>query len=133
MAEYKLDENARYSKTHEWVRIEDGIAVVGITDAAQDMLSDVVYVELPEVGATIQAGADVAVVESVKAAEDVIAPVSGEVVAVNKELEDKPELVNQQPYDAWFFKVQPTGDLERELAALLSPEDYARFVQESSH
>jgi glycine cleavage system H protein len=133
VAEYKLDRQAKYATTHEWVRIEDGIAVVGISDAAQDMLSDVVFVELPEEGATLQAGTDVAVVESVKAAEDIVAPVSGTVVAVNRDLEATPELVNQQPYAAWFFKVQPTATLEEELAALMSPDDYAAFVAESGH
>jgi glycine cleavage system H protein len=133
MAEYKLDSTVRYARTHEWVRIEEGVAVVGISDAAQDMLSDVVYVELPAEGAAIQAGAEVAVVESVKAAEDIIAPISGVVVAVNRELENTPELVNQQPYAAWFFKVAPHDSLNAELDALMSPDDYAAFVAESSH
>ncbi len=133
MADYQLDNNAKYARTHEWVRIEDGLAVVGITDAAQDMLSDVVYVELPQEGDEVEAGQEVAVVESVKAAEDVIAPVSGRVVAVNHTLEDKPELVNEQPYQAWFFKLEPTTALEDELAQLMSPEEYGRFVEEESH
>lgn len=133
MADYQLDSNAKYARTHEWVRIEDGLAVVGISDAAQDMLSDVVYVELPQEGDEVKAGQEVAVVESVKAAEDVIAPVSGKVVAVNRALEDKPELVNEQPYQAWFFKLEPTAALEEELAQLMSPEEYDRFVDEESH
>ena len=133
MAEYKLDSTVKYAKTHEWVRIEEGVAVVGISDAAQDMLSDVVYVELPEEGAELSAGSEVAVVESVKAAEDIIAPVSGKVVAVNRELESTPELVNQSPYTAWFFKVEPGASLQDELAQLMSPEDYAKFVAESDH
>jgi glycine cleavage system H protein len=133
MADYKLDAGARYAKSHEWVRIEDGMAVVGITDAAQDMLSDVVFVELPEVGASLRAGSEVAVVESVKAAEDIVAPVSGEVVEVNSALESTPEIVNQRPYSAWFFKVRPTADLEKELAALMGPDEYAAFVAESGH
>ncbi|GIV77681.1 glycine cleavage system protein GcvH [Litorilinea aerophila] len=133
MADYQLDSNAKYARTHEWVRIEDGLAVVGISDAAQDMLSDVVYVELPQEGDEVEAGQEVAVVESVKAAEDVIAPVSGKVVAVNRALEDKPELVNEQPYQAWFFKLEPTAALEEELAQLMSPEEYDRFVDEESH
>ena len=133
MANYKLDNSVRYAKSHEWVRIEDGIAVVGVSDAAQDMLSDVVYVDLPEVGRTVKAGEAVSVVESVKAAEDVNAPVSGAIVAVNSELEDTPELVNSQPYTAWFFHIQPTAALETELAALMSATEYDAFVAESAH
>ena len=131
MANFKLDANAKYAKTHEWVRIENGVAVVGISDAAQDMLSDVVYVDLPKEGASVTAGKEVATVESVKAAEDIIAPVSGTVVAVNRELEATPELVNQKPYAAWFFKIQPSAALDGELAALMSPADYDKFVDET--
>lgn len=133
MATYQLDTKAKYAKTHEWVRIEDGVAVVGISDAAQDMLSDVVYVDLPEDGAEVTAGNEIAVVESVKAAEDIIAPVSGKIVAVNSDLESTPEIVNQEPYGAWFFKIEPTDKLDSELGALLSPEDYEKFVAESDH
>lgn len=133
MANYRVDEDARYAKSHEWVRIEDGLAVVGISDYAQDSLSDVVFVELPEVGEELTAGDAVAVVESVKAAEDVYAPVSGTVVAVNTELEDAPELVNDDPYGSWFFKLRPTSSLENELGRLMSAEEYAQFVAESEH
>ncbi len=133
MANYKVDANAKYTKTHEWVRIEDGVAVVGITDAAQDMLSDVVYVDLPEEGTTVTAGQEVATVESVKAAEDIIAPVSGVIVEVNRALESTPEIVNERPYAAWFFKIKPTEKLDQELAALMSPSEYEKFVAESEH
>ena len=133
MANYKVDANAKYTKTHEWVRIEDGVAVVGITDAAQDMLSDVVYVDLPEEGTTVTAGQEVATVESVKAAEDIIAPVSGVIVEVNRALESTPEIVNERPYAAWFFKIKPTEKLDLELAALMSPSEYEKFVAESEH
>ncbi len=132
MPQYKLDQNARYARSHEWVRVEDGLAVVGISDAAQDMLSDVVYVELPAEGSTVEAGKQAAVVESVKAAEEVIAPVSGRVVAVNPALADTPELVNSDPYGAWFFKVEPTA-LDADLGALLEPAAYEAFVAESEH
>lgn len=132
MTDYKLDAAAKYARTHEWVRMEDGLAVVGISDAAQDLLSDVVYVELPEEGAAVKAGDAVGVVESVKAAEDVNAPVSGVIAAVNRALVDAPETINEQPYQAWFFKIQPTGELAAELAKLLQPEEYDRFVAESS-
>lgn len=130
MAKYKLDQSVKYGKTHEWVRIEDGVAVIGISDYAQDALSDVVYVDLPEVGDIVTAGQQAATVESVKAAEDVYAPVSGEVIEVNTALEDTPEIINERPYDAWFFKVKPTDALERELAALMDPEAYDRYVEE---
>ena len=133
MANYKVDANAKYTKTHEWVRIEDGVAVVGITDAAQDMLSDVVYVDLPEEGTTVTAGQEVATVESVKAAEDIIAPISGVIVEVNRALESTPEIVNERPYAAWFFKIKPTEKLDQDLAALMSPSEYEKFVAESEH
>lgn len=133
MADFKVDAEAKYAKSHEWVRIEDGIAVVGISDAAQDMLSDIVYVELPEEGTTVAAGQEVGTVESVKAAEDIIAPISGTIVEVNHALETTPEIVNQRPYAAWFFKIEPSGSLDSELSALLSPSDYESFVAESDH
>jgi glycine cleavage system H protein len=129
MASYKLDQSVKYAKSHEWARVDGDIVVVGISDYAQDALSDVVYVDLPEVGDTVTAGKQAATVESVKAAEDVIAPVSGEVIEVNTALEDTPEIVNERPYDAWFFKVKPSN-LEADLAALMTPADYDRFVEE---
>lgn len=131
MAEYKLDSSVKYAETHEWVRIEDGIAVVGVSDAAQDKLSDVVYVDLPEAGSAVEAGKAIAVVESVKAAEDINAPVTGTITAINEALVDEPELVNADPYGAWFFKIQPTGDVDAELAALLDGAAYAAFVKEN--
>ena len=130
MSDTQLDANAKYAQNDEWVRIEDGVAVVGISDYAQDQLSDVVYVELPEVGAAVEAGAAVAVVESVKAASDIFAPISGEVIAVNADLEDAPELVNEQPYAAWFFKVQPGDALAAELDALMTSDAYANYLAE---
>jgi len=132
VTDYKLDESAKYAKSHEWVRIEDGIAVVGISDAAQDQLSDVVFVELPEVGAEVSAGDEISVVESVKAAEDIVAPVSGTIVEVNSALESTPEIVNESPYEAWFFKIQPTDALEQELAALITAAEYDAYVEESA-
>jgi glycine cleavage system H protein len=133
MANFKVDKQAKYTQKHEWVRIEEGLAVVGVSDAGQDMLSDVVYIELPEVGRTVNAGTEVAVVESVKAAETVYAPISGTVVEVNDSLVDTPELVNQRPYSAWFFKLEPTGTLDSELAALMDPDAYDTFVDENAH
>ena len=100
----------KYLSSHEWARVEeDGTVTIGITDYAQDSLGDVVYVECPEIGATVTAGEQAAVVESVKAASDIYAPLSGEVIAINEALEDTPELVNESAFDdGWFFKVQPS-------------------------
>jgi glycine cleavage system H protein len=102
--------NLRYAATHEWVRTEaDGTLTVGITDHAQQQLGDLVYLELPEVGRKVAAAEACAVVESVKAASDVYAPVAGEVVAVNSELTATPEKVNEGAYEAWFFRLKPTN------------------------
>ncbi len=132
MSDFKLDKSAKYAKSHEWVRMdEDGLAVVGISDAAQDMLSDVVFVELPGEGDEVEAGDAIAVVESVKAAEEVVTPVSGTIVAINTDLEATPEQVNETPYTSWFFKIQPTDTLAAELAALLDADAYDAFVDET--
>jgi len=112
-----------YTKTHEWVSLEDGIATIGITDFAQSQLSDLTFVELPEVGTEFSAGDEAAVVESVKAAADVYAPVAGEVVEVNGDLEDSPELINKDAFgDGWLFKlrVEDESDVDR----LLDSESY---------
>lgn len=105
----------RYASSHEWVRNEDGLITVGISDFAQESLGDVVFVELPEVGEMATAGEEIGVVESVKAAADIYAPVSGTVVAVNENLEDAPELVNQDPYgDGWFYRLEVEDEAEIE-------------------
>ena len=114
----------KYTASHEWVRVEaDGTLAVGITDFAQDALGDIVYVELPKIGQALTAGKDCAVIESVKAASDIYAPVSGEVVAINETLADKPEAVNEDAYGAWLFKVKPANAAD--VDALLSAADYA--------
>ena len=101
----------KYSKSHEWVRYEDGVAVIGISDFAQDALGDVVFVNLPQVGDEVTAGESFGDVESVKAVSDLICPVSGVVCAVNDELEDSPENLNEDPYGAWIIKVESvTGE-----------------------
>ncbi|MEP5568216.1 MAG: glycine cleavage system protein GcvH [Halioglobus sp.] len=114
----------KYASSHEWARLEeDGTVTIGISDHAQDALGDVVFVEVPEVGSSLAAGEEAGVVESVKAASDIYAPVGGEVLAVNELLEDEPETVNSDPYnDGWFFKLQPAD--ASELEALLNAEDY---------
>lgn len=124
----KIPDDLRYANSHEWVRVdEDGVATVGISDHAQDALGDIVFVELPEEGTTINARDEVAVVESVKAASDIYAPVSGEIVAINEALVDAPETVNAGPYDnGWFFKVKLSDDAE--LAELMDAEAYAEHL-----
>lgn len=122
----------KYVASHEWIREEgEGVVVVGITDHAQDLLGDVVFVELPDVGAEMSAGDDAGVVESVKAASDIYAPLSGEVVAVNEDLEDAPEMVNSDPYgDGWFFKIKLSDTAEFE--DLLDADGYAAHCEAES-
>ena len=120
----------KFLSSHEWIRVEsDGTVTVGISDHAQDLLGDIVFVELPEVGQSIDAESDAAIVESVKAASDVYSPLSGEVIEVNGLLEDQPEIVNSSPYDdGWFYKLNP-ADMN-ELENLLSPEDYSEVCED---
>ncbi|MDA0759519.1 MAG: glycine cleavage system protein GcvH [Proteobacteria bacterium] len=120
----------KFLSSHEWVRVEvDGTVTVGISDHAQDLLGDIVFVELPEVGQSIDAESDAAIVESVKAASDVYSPLSGEVIEVNSLLEDQPEIINSSPYDdGWFYKMSPS-DLS-EIDNLLSPEDYSEVCED---
>lgn len=121
----------KYIETHQWVRAaDDGTATVGITDFAQDQLGDVVYVGLPEVGATVTGGEEAGVAESVKSASDVFSPVTGEVVEVNESLEDEPELVNDDPYgDGWLFKVRLKD--QGELEGLMDATTYADHVADA--
>lgn len=122
-----VPQDLKYSKDHEWVRVEDGEAVIGITDYAQSELGDVVFIELPKVGDSVTATQAFGVVESVKAASDLYAPVSGEVVAVNDELVNQPELVNKEPYGgAWMIRVRMSDPSE--LDALLSAADYESLI-----
>jgi len=114
----------KYMSSHEWLRLEDdGTITVGITEHAQDLLGDIVYVELPEVGDTVVAESEIAVVESVKAASDIYAPLNGEIVAINEDLEDAPETINSDPYgDGWFFRIRP--DSLDDYEAQMSAEEY---------
>ena len=124
-----IPNDLKYTKSHEWVRQEaDGTVTVGITDHAQEALGDIVFLELPEAGRTVKAGEECAVVESVKAASDIYAPVSGEVVARNVAAIDAPESVNQDAYAAWLFKIKVTD--VSELAALLDAVGYAKVADE---
>ncbi|MCK6626828.1 MAG: glycine cleavage system protein GcvH [Anaerolineae bacterium] len=125
----KLDANAKYQESHEWARQEGDLIVCGITDHAQDSLSDVVYVELPEVGSTFERGQIFGVVESVKAASDLYIPMSGEIVEINSALVDTPELVNSDPFGAgWMIKIKPSNPGEWD--NLLSGEDYEKLAAE---
>ncbi|MCQ2028045.1 glycine cleavage system protein GcvH [Stutzerimonas zhaodongensis] len=118
-----IPSDLRYAASHEWARLEtDGSVTVGISDHAQEALGDVVFVELPEVGQQLTAGQQAGVVESVKAASDIYAPISGEVVAINEQLTDSPEMVNGEPYGSWFFRIQPND--ASELDKLLDAEGY---------
>ena len=122
-----VPEELQYTRTHEWVRTEDDAATIGITDHAQDELGDVVFVELPEVGATFDAGDSVGTVESVKAVSDLYPPVAGEVVEVNEALNDSPEKINEDPYgEGWIVKLT----ISDEGSDLLSASDYEQFVEE---
>jgi glycine cleavage system H protein len=120
----------KFLKSHEWARVEDkGTVTVGISDHAQGLLGDLVYVELPSIGDTVKAGNAVAVVESVKAASDVYAPVSGEIVAVNEALPDKPETINEDAYgDGWIFVIKP-DNLAEDQEELLDPDAYAELIE----
>ena len=122
----EVPDNLSYTSEHEWLSLEDdGNAKVGITDHAQDALSDVVFVELPEVGSSFSKGDSMAVAESVKAASDIYAPVSGKIVSVNTKLEESPELINESPYDfGWMVTIEPTGDLED----LLDSDSYRELI-----
>ncbi len=123
----------KYTKSHEWVRVEgDGTATVGISDHAQTLLGDMVFIELPEPGTALEAGEECAVVESVKAASDVYTPLSGKVMAANELLEDAPETVNTDVYnDGWLFRIRLED--EAELKELLDAEAYAELVAEEDH
>lgn len=118
----------RYASSHEWVRVEGDIAIIGITDHAQEALGDLVYVELPDVGDVVAAGDEAGVVESVKAASDIYAPVSGEIIEVNEALNDSPEIINEDPYvEGWMYKIRIKD--EAELDDLLSAQDYDAQVE----
>lgn len=126
----KIDADARYLESHEWARKEDDVIVIGITEFAQDELGDIVYVELPDVGDDLDNGSYFGTIESVKAASDVYAPMSGEVVEVNEELEDAPELINGDAFGAgWMIKIKPTAPEEWE--ELLDADAYKKVIEEA--
>lgn len=121
----------KYSKTHEWVRKDDDMLTIGITDHAQCMLGDLVYVELPEPETNVELGLECAVVESVKAAADVYSPVSGEIVEINEALLETPQLINEDPYGkGWLFRVRP---FDNDFSSLLSADQYSKQVASEAH
>ncbi|MFX0103862.1 MAG: glycine cleavage system protein GcvH [Candidatus Hodarchaeota archaeon] len=130
--DYKFPDNLEYTRTHEWVRFEDSIAIVGITDYAQHQLGDIVFVELPEVGMVFEKGSNAAEIESVKAVGDLIMPLSGEIIGINKNLANNPELVNSSPFeDGWMIRIKFSHYDERD--ALLSCEEYKQIIQKEIH
>lgn len=116
-----------YTKTHEWVKVEDEVAAIGITDFAQNQLTDIVYVDLPKVDALLKKGDMAGTVESVKSAEDFYAPIGGKIVEVNKSLENAPEEINKNPYSAWLYKLRITD--KSELSALLQKDAYEKLIK----
>lgn len=123
-----VKEGLRYSESHEYVRVEGGFGYIGISDYAQNALGNVVYVDMPEVDDEVTAGEEFGAVESVKAASDLIAPVSGTVVEVNEALDDQPELINQDPWENWIIKVELSD--ASELDSLMDAEAYAKFCEQ---
>ena len=118
----------KYTKNHEWAKLDEGLAVVGITDYAQEQLGDIVYVELPQPGDTVEQSQSFGIIESVKAASDLFAPIGGEVMAINEELVGRPELVNQDPYQGgWMVKLQPEDEVQMD--HLLTVEEYAAHLE----
>lgn len=131
MSEIKYPQDLRYTKSHEWVRMTDQLAEVGITDFAQQQLSDITYVDLPEIGTRFEAGEEVAVVESIKAASDIYAPISGEIVEVNTALADSPEVINNDPCGGgWLFRIKP--DNPDDVESLLTPTAYKALVSKEA-
>jgi glycine cleavage system H protein len=123
----KILEELLYSESHEWVKVDGNIAIIGVSDFAQEEMGDITYVDAPSEGDSIAKGEDFGALESVKASSELYAPVSGEVVAVNEELEDKPELINEDPYGAWIIKVKMSD--ASELDSLLSAAAYAEVAK----
>jgi glycine cleavage system H protein len=128
MMNYDFPTDLKYTSTHEWIRIEDSLATVGITDYAQHQLGDIVFVELPEVGMVFEKGSNAVEIESVKAVGDLIMPLSGEIISVNGTLADNPDLVNSSPFqDGWIIKINISHPSEND--ELLSAEDYKSIIQ----
>ena len=123
----KINDDLLYSESHEWVKVDGNIAIIGVSDFAQEEMGDITYVDVPAEGDSVTKGEDFGALESVKASSELYSPVSGEVVAVNEELEDKPELINEDPYGAWIIKVEMSD--KGELEELLSAAAYAEIAK----
>lgn len=123
----KIIEGIYYTNTHEWVKVEDGFAFIGITDYAQDSLGEIVFVELPEEDDQVEAGGELSAIESVKAASDIISPVTGTIVLVNDDLEDSPELINEDAYENWIVKIELAD--ESEVTTLLNATEYKEICE----
>jgi len=123
----KIIKGLYYTNTHEWIRVEDGFGYIGITDYAQESLGEIVFVELPEEDDQVEAGGDLSAIESVKAASDILSPVTGTIVLVNDDLEDSPELINEDPYENWIVKVEIED--KSELNNLLSADEYKEICE----
>ena len=123
----KILEGLYYTNTHEWVKVEEGFAYIGITDYAQESLGEIVFVELPEEEDQVEAGEEFSAIESVKAASDVLSPVTGIIVLINDDLEDAPELINEDPYENWIVKVEMED--KTEINKLLSAEEYKEICE----
>ena len=129
MSETEIKEELRYSKDHEWIKVEEDLAIVGITDYAQNSLHEITFVEISEVGTVLEANGECGLVESMKASSDIFTPVAGEIVEVNGELEDAPEIVNEDPYGkGWMFKIKPSN-LDTDLAELMDAAGYKTFIE----
>lgn len=123
-----VPEDLKYSKDHEWVKVDGDLVIVGITDYAQHSLHEITFVELPEVGSSVEADSECGLVESMKASSDLFSPLSGEIVEVNSNLEDAPELVNEEPYGkGWMFKIKPSN-LDGEMSALMDAKAYGELI-----
>lgn len=119
----------KFTKEHEWIKIRDGVAIIGISDFAQEQLGDIVSIELPKAGGVFRQGQTMAIVDSVKASSDIYAPISGEIIEVNEGLIEKPEMINQSPYDSgWIAKIKPSN--MEELETLMTKEKYDRYIGE---
>ncbi len=130
--DYELPDSLKYTSTHEWIRIENSVAIVGITDFAQHQLGDIVFVELPEVGMVFEKGSNAAEIESVKAVGDLLMPLSGEIIEINRNLVDNPGLVNSSPFsEGWMIKIDYSH--ASEISGLLSADDYKLFIQKEEH
>jgi glycine cleavage system H protein len=119
----------KFTKEHEWIKIKDGVAIIGISDFAQEQLGDIVSIELPKAGGVFRQGQTMAIVDSVKASSDIYAPISGEIIEVNEGLIEKPEMINQSPYDSgWIAKIKPSN--MEEFESLMTKEKYDRYIGE---